>query len=231
MLLTTVMRTALATTLVAAFVTVLPLRAWSHPSDFQTLTIDLLFGGEGLEAIDAAVVESSGPTWEPFPSVELRDRVARDVLAALDLSGSAASIDSEMSERYHQVGFFVVMDKEQLEGNEFIVNTAPLQAIAADTNLEQLKLSVCSEDSETFNDLEIDATREGRDPIRNNRNERSSCQVWEIAVDDPPVTVTVTTPSLPMTGLSLNGALTLALTLTITGLTIVTIDRRRRMFG
>lgn len=105
-----------------------------------------------------------------------------------------------MSERYHQVGFFVVMDKEQLEVNEFIVNTAPLEAIAAHTNLEQLKLSVCSEDSETFNDLGIDATREERDPIRNNRNERSSCQVWEIAFDDPPVTVTSGISMSPCSG-------------------------------
>ncbi|CAN5864757.1 hypothetical protein BH23ACT4_BH23ACT4_10660 [soil metagenome] len=82
-----------------------PLTANAHPSDFQTLTIDLLFGADGLEAIDAAVVQSSGPSYEPFPSSELRQRVAEDVLNAMGLAELPLSIDSELSARYHEVGW------------------------------------------------------------------------------------------------------------------------------
>ena len=44
--------------------------ALAHPSDFDTLTIDLIFGADGLDTIDVAVVESTGSGYDPFPSVE-----------------------------------------------------------------------------------------------------------------------------------------------------------------
>lgn len=81
-----VWRSFLVSLWVTVGVIVAPLPASAHPSDFRTLTIDLIFGQTGLEVIDAAVVESSGPSYEPFPSVELRQAVAEEVLAALDLS-------------------------------------------------------------------------------------------------------------------------------------------------
>ncbi|MGH9894953.1 MAG: hypothetical protein ACREA0_23820, partial [bacterium] len=147
-------------------ITVAPPSASAHPSDFRTLTIDFIFGQDGLEAIDAAVVESSGPSYEPFPSVELRQAVAEEVLAALDLSDAAASIDAEMSERYHQVGFLITFEEPRPGHQEtFQLDTNHLQAIAEDTNLERLKLSVCAEGSETSNAIEIHASRDGRAPI------------------------------------------------------------------
>ena len=42
------------------------LRAIAHPSDFETLTVDLLMGADGFDAIDGAVVETF-LTYEPLP--------------------------------------------------------------------------------------------------------------------------------------------------------------------
>lgn len=41
--------------------------ASAHPSDLRTLTVELLFGSQGLEVIDAALV---GQSYEPFPSCQ-----------------------------------------------------------------------------------------------------------------------------------------------------------------
>lgn len=56
---------------------------------------------EGLETIDAAVVESSGPSYEPAPSVEVREEVAHRVLSTLGVDESSIDLDTENSERYH----------------------------------------------------------------------------------------------------------------------------------
>lgn len=197
--------------------TVAPLSASAHPSDFSTLTIDLIFGQDGLEAIDAAVVESSGPSYEPFPSVELRQAVAEEVLAALDLSDAAASIDAAMSERYHQVGFLIKFDEPRPGHQEtFQLDTNPLQAIAENTNLQRLKLSVCADASETFNALEIHASRDGRAPIQTT-NERPWCRIWEVAIAGSPVTVSVEALALPLTGLPIVPAAIAALSLLAAG--------------
>jgi hypothetical protein len=201
--------------------TVAPLPARAHPSDFRTLTIDLIFGQDGLEAIDAAVVESSGPGYEPFPSLELRQAVAEDVLAALDLSDAAASIDAAMSERYHQVGFLIKFE-EPFPGHQetFQLDTNTLQAIAENTDLERLKLSVCADVSETFNALEIDASRDGRAPIYAT-NERPWCRTWEVAIADSPVTVSVQALALPQTGLPVVPAAIAGLSLLAAGYLIL----------
>lgn len=78
-----------------------------QPSDFRTLTIDLIFGPQGLEMIDAAVVEADGPSYQPFPSVEQRQIVAESVLQALGLADADMVIDAELSDRYHEVGFTI----------------------------------------------------------------------------------------------------------------------------
>lgn len=186
---------------VVASLVVAPLTASAHPSDFRTLTIDLLFGADGLEAIEAAVVESSGPSYEPSPSVELRQAVAEEVVAALGIPNSAASIDAEMSERYHQVGFLITFE-EPLPGQAkaFQFDTGQLQAIAQNTNLQWLKLGVCAEISETFDALDINASSDGRPPA-NNTSERPWCRIWRLETTDRPVTVNVQAVALPMTGL------------------------------
>ncbi len=139
---------ALVAVWVVAFMVVSPFPALSHPSDFETLTIDLLFGTGGLHAIDAAVVV--GPSYEPGPSVELRDMVAHQVLEALDLSEIPIDIDLENSERYHWVGFTIRFPDPSLDGRPTLeVDTRPLQDIAADLGVEHLKLSICHGFSES----------------------------------------------------------------------------------
>lgn len=192
-----------------------PLTASAHPSDFQTLTIDLIFGADGLETIDAAVVESSGPSYGPFPSSEWRQRVAEDVLDAMGLSGFPLSIDSELSERYHEVGFYIVFAEPVSIDGLLRVETGSIQQIAREANLGTLKLSVCSDSPEIFSQLEIDATSPGRGPT--NPAERAPCEIWDIPVDDQPVAVTVTFRMLPMTGITAHPTLLAALVLLAIG--------------
>jgi LPXTG-motif cell wall-anchored protein len=218
-------RLSLALLSAMTVLTLFPLPATAHPSDFRTLTLDLIFGPEGLEAVDAAVVEATGPNYEPFPSAELRQAVAEKVLAALDVGNSSASIDAEMSERYHQVGFLVTFEEPRPgQGEAFRFDTDQLQAIAKDTNLDWLKLSLCAEDSETFNELEIQASTDGRAPA-DNTSERSWCQIWNLGTTDAPVTISVRSSVLPMTGLPVVSAGIAGLVLLAGGLLIL---RRQR---
>lgn len=226
MLLTTMMRTALATVLVAAFVAVLPLRAWSHPSDFETLTIDLLFGAEGLNAIDAAVVESSGPGYEPGPSVELREAVATQVLDALNLSQIPTNTDLENSERYHWVGFTIRFPDPALDGRSHLeIDTQPLQDIAAEIGLKYLKLTICKEFSDSV---------DPRDDFRLgvSRPEGVGCEGWILTPEEPPVTLTVPIQDeLPMTGLPMEQLMVAALALMTAGFAIVIVRERLRRIG
>lgn len=188
--------------------------------------MDLVFGPEGLEAIDAAVVESSGPGYEPFPSVELRHEVAEKVLAALDIAHSSASIDAEMSERYHEVGFLITLGKPLPgQGEAFRFGTGQLQAIADDTNLDWLKLSVCAVDSGTFDALDIQASTDGRAPV-DNPSERPLCRIWKLRIADSPVTVSVQALALPMTGLPVVAAGVAGLGLLAAGFLVL---RRQRL--
>src|SRR5262245_56831671 len=115
--------------------------AAAHPSDFATLTLDLLVGPDGLEAIDAAVVESAGPSHQPFPTSELKLAVATDVLGALHVPLDQVEIDGETSERYHEVGFLVRFHEPSF-GTELplSIDTTDLQRIAADRDMSGLKL-------------------------------------------------------------------------------------------
>lgn len=131
------------------------------------------------------------------------------------------SIDPELSERYHEVGFHVAFAPPRPGDSEPIrVDSAPLQRIAKDANLEKLKLSVCSESFDTFINLEIVASREGRAPI-DSRAERPWCTIWELTAEGAPVTVTVDALALPMTGAHLIGMVVVASTVLAAGLIIV----------
>lgn len=201
---------------VIAFVVVLPLRVLSHPSDFETLTIDLLFGSGGLHAIDAAVVESSGPSYEPGPSVELREAVAHQVLEALDLSEIPTEIELENSERYHWVGFTIRFPDPSLDGRSTLeVNTRPLQDIAADIGLKHVKLSICHGFSESVDPRDVSGL--GVSPP-----EGTGCDVWVLTPDHESLTVAVSVrDELPRTGLPMAALMTAALGLVATGLVLV----------
>lgn len=210
--------------------TLLPLglAARAHPSDFRTLTIDLIYGRQGLETIDAAVVEATGPSYEPFPSVEVRQSIGEVVLGALGLSASGATIDAELSERYHEVGFTVSFAAPRPgQGAPLEFDTAQLQTIATDTNLDRLKLSVCAIDSILFSQLVIDSSRPGREPD-DSTSERDYCQIWEVDVEESPVSFIVSSPILPITGFRPLPVLAAGLALLTMGCVILRQHRRSR---
>lgn len=179
-----------------------PHSAFAHPSDFETLTLDLIVGTHGLQSIDAAVVVSSGPGYEPFPSTELKRNVAKRVLSALGLPDSAVDIDASHSERYHEVGFFVSLGDYQ-SGRRSILNlgTQVLQEISDDLGLVRLKVSVCGIDADVFSALEITGSQPGRMPF-DDRQERAPCHVWDVEPGKSPVRITVGSKSLASPGFS-----------------------------
>jgi LPXTG-motif cell wall-anchored protein len=151
--------------------------------------------------------------------------VAEKVLAALGTADSQASIDAQLSERYHEVGFLITFD-EPRPGHDgaFRFDTDQLQVIAKDTSLDWLKVSVCAEDSEMFNRLEIDGTIEGRPPA-DNTSERPWCRIWRLGIADSPLTISVRSPVLPMTGLPAAPAVIVGLVLLAGGFVILRRDR------
>lgn len=172
-----------------------PPPAQAHPSDFETLTLDLLVGPEGLETIDAAVVDSQGPGYEaPDPAV--RQQVAVRVLDILGHATEEADIDAETSDRYHWVGFLIDLSESSLADREPLqIDTRPLQQLAAELELAHVKVSVCGvadqdqrPDSEALADLDFEATVQGRHPTGRDRPE---CKVWALRPGDDPVSIAV----------------------------------------
>lgn len=189
--------------------------AFAHPSDYSTLTLDFLFRTQGLEAIDAAVVESEEGSYEPFPSEEMRHEVAIRTLQALGTPREAVHIDASDSPLYHEVGFLIRFeDPSHGVSRNLRIETAALRDIASDLGLNRLKVSVCgvgnsltSPDKEVLTDLQIRATHDGMNP---RGLDREACTVWALTASDGPVEIEVGSFELPETGtpdlLSLVGA-------------------------
>lgn len=143
-----------------------------HPSDFGTLTIDLLIAQGRLTAIDAAVVVSEGPSYEPFPENDLKRQVAANLLRTLELPLEGVHVDVEMSELYHEVGFLVRVEESSPRRRVPLrIETGDLQSVATDAGMDRLKLSICgaseeSPDDEVLAPLEIRADEPGRAPRR-----------------------------------------------------------------
>jgi hypothetical protein len=203
--------------------------ALAHRSDFDTLTIDLIFDSDGLAVIDGALVESAGPGYEPFPSAELRHEVAERILAALDLPVAAAVIKAASSDRYHEVGFMITPPGRS--GSRPVgahIDTEPLRQITTSLDLTVLKVSVCGADAETFELLAVSAQHPGRQPLMS-KSERIPCQVWELADNDPPVVITVGDANMESTGAGTAKALALPVALLVAGLVLVVTRRRSRL--
>jgi hypothetical protein len=199
--------------------------ATAHPSDFDTLTLDLLVGPRGLEVIDAALVASKGPGYEPFPSSQVKREVAMAVVAALDVEPDAVAVDAEMSERYHEVGFLVRFDEPSLGIHVPLqVETAELQTIAANQGVSNVKLSVCgvtggagSPDPGTLSDLDVQASRDAR-PAQG--LDRAACEVWTLTTTDQSVSIVATPRRLADTGFSMTSAMLAALSLLFVGVAL-----------
>ena len=228
----------LAVYVLSAVLVMLPVSALAHPSDFETLTLDVLIGPEGLEAIDAAVVESSGPSYEPGPTVELREGVAREVLDALDLVTSPVDIDLENSERYHWVGFTIRFHDPTLGGRSTLeLDTRALQDVADDIGLKHLKLSVCHTSSSSWD------PRDGLQVMPRDVSppEAARCRGWNLDPAGEPVSITITVTGwmmaaapvqeLPLTGLDIPRTTWLAFLLLAAGLTLVALSAHLRPTG
>jgi hypothetical protein len=231
--------------------------ASAHPSDFATLTLDLLVGPRGLEVIDAAVVRSAGPTYDPFPDSELKHAVATDVLEALRVPLDGVDIDAEMSERYHEVGFLVRFHEPSLGAERPLsIDTADLQRIATNGGMSRLKLSVCGvtagtpdPDQSTLSRLDIQASEPGQPPAG---MDRPACSIWALTTTDQPVsiminpepssTTTTAAPSTPTdqpaatainppardTGFDVARAAIVALAVVLSGVVLVALIARTR---
>jgi hypothetical protein len=143
----------------------------------------------------------------------------------MGLTEAQVSINSELSERYHEVGFHIAFSPPLSITDPLQIDTGPLQLIADEANLKKLKLSVCSDSFDVFESLQIDATQPGRDPI-DSKAERPWCRVWELQVDDAPISVTVASQTLPMTGTPHGGeAAVVALFLLVLGFLVLVIGK------
>lgn len=159
-----------------------------HPSDFRTLTIDLLFEQSGLQAIDGAIVHSAGPGYEPFPSETERLGVAEAVLSSLEVVGER--MIEPLSDRYHGVGFVVRF--EELSSNPSLaIDSGALQDLSVSLNLDTLKLGLCStEGSNGLELLTIESSVPG-EPSRSFSKDREHCLYWILAGDESAVVVSV----------------------------------------
>jgi hypothetical protein len=196
----------IAASLIVGFAAV----ASAHPSDPETLTVDLLLGPEGLEVIDVAVV--AGVDYEPFPTVEQRRAIADQIMAALGIDEATTNVDSEMGERYHEVGFTIRLKQpfSDTKRKALRTGTAPLQQIARSAGAKWLKLEACDRSApDPFAEspsgttkksggsfvVRTDADRPGR-PSNIWMNERQACRVWRLKTDGPAFTLTARlTPS------------------------------------
>lgn len=211
------------------------LPAEAHPSEFDTLTLDLLIGVEGLRWVDAAVVESAGPGYEPFPSPEKRHDVAVGVFEALEMPLEQVEIDADASARYHEVGFLAEFRQPSLGSNSVLrIDTADLQRLIADAGLERLKLSVCgvtqnpeSSDPAVLTALDVLATQSGRSATG---LDRPGCDVWALTAADAAVSITVRAeaPRDPgLNGILIPTAALAALLIAVVLLSVVRIRRRQ----
>jgi hypothetical protein len=208
--------------------------AQAHPSDFETLTIDLLLGTGGVEIVEAAVV--AGTDYEPFPSVEQRRAIAQNVLVALGIPSETAAIDAMASERYHEVGFAITLKQafSTTTTGAVRIETAALQQIAADATANWLKLEVCDRHApDPFADQPTATTITGDESpfvllteaerpgvsSEASTNERPGCSVWRLATADPSMTVTarLVPASLASTGAGPVAVLTVAAAIVVIG--------------
>ncbi len=116
--------------------------AAAHPSDFDTLTVDLLLDRGGLVLVDAA---ANHATYQEAPSPEQRATLASAVLDALGVPRASVEIDPATSLLYHEVGFTVWLQQafaNTAVPGELGVDTRALQEIAAGS-VGRLKLDVC----------------------------------------------------------------------------------------
>ena len=205
--------------------------AAAHPSDFDTLTLDLLLGADGLVATEAAVVPTSDG-YEPFATPALKREIAVGVLQALDIATSDAEVEADSSPRYHEVGFQASFDDDVFQGQtaSWAIPTRPLQDLARNHGMERLKIGVCGvteegerSDRQVLEGLDIRADASGREPTG---QERPACRIWVLHHQDPATSVVIGPRQLAETGVAISHAGWLAVVLLLLGWEMRDLARR-----
>ncbi len=206
--------------------------AAAHPSDFETLTIDLLVGPDGLEAVDVAANQST--SYQPFASTQEKRLLAAEVLKALAVDVDEVDIELEMSDRYHDAGFVIRFPTPQLAGTSALrLEPGSLQRIAADAAIPKVKLALCAvarrpEGGGTtdglLSRLDVQASAPSRHPTN---GEQAPCQVWVLDQDDAAFGLDVGPQRLAATGMDLTTGTIAATFMLLSGLVLLRYGRRR----
>jgi hypothetical protein len=179
--------------------------AEAHPSNYETLTLDFLIGGDGLKWIDVAVVP--GTSYEPFATVEAKSDIARRILATLNVPVDDVSINPMLSALYHEAGFLITFKQPGLGfSSDLRINSTGIQRIAKDAGTRLLRLDICgaaespgSSDIDVLSGLDIDAKRPPNRPP-DGFEDRGACKVWTMTTTEYAASITVRAESLPRTG-------------------------------
>jgi hypothetical protein len=176
---------------VVAAVASSPGPAGAHPSAPNALTLDLLLDQSGLVVVDAATNRES---YDQRPTPAARAWVADRVGAALGIPPRDVQLDRESSTLYHDVGFRMSLHAPFANATPtgaVRIDTAPLQAIAAD--LGRLVLDVCAV-AKPEATLAVVASMPAVAPDRYGAGspgtDRTDCHTWNLGVDDPAVEIT-----------------------------------------
>lgn len=190
-----------------------PAVAGAHPSDLDTLTLDLILDHNGLVLIDGA---ANHATYQEAPPEEQRASVAVAVLDALGIPRETADVDATKSLIYHEVGFTVLLRTafaNTAVPGELRIDSRALQEIAANS-VGMLKLDVCRvawPDQALEIDADLPASRPDPSGAGAASSDRLDCESWKLQADDEPVTLiartrTVAAPQIPPTTLRLECA-------------------------
>jgi hypothetical protein len=167
-------------------------RAHAHPSDLETLTIDLLLDRGGLVLIDAAANHAS---YQEAPSPEQRVTLAFAVLDALGVPRDSVEVDSENSLLYHEVGFSAWLHQpfaNTTVPGELRVDTRTLQSLARDS-VGSLRLDVCRvswPDQQLVIDTEVPPSATASAAATTSPSDRRDCSSWRFQPGDAPATLT-----------------------------------------
>jgi hypothetical protein len=166
--------------------------ARAHPSDLETLTLDLLLDRGGVVVVDAAANRAS---YDDRPSPATRRAIAQEVLDALGVARGTVEVDPTNSLLYHEVGFTAWLHTPHANTGvpgEVRVDTRPLQDIAGRV-AGALRLDVCRvafPDQSLVIDAQVPPSATDSAVATNSEWDRRDCVSWRLQPDEPSVVLT-----------------------------------------
>ncbi|MPZ52071.1 MAG: hypothetical protein GEU79_04935 [Acidimicrobiia bacterium] len=130
-----------------------------------------------------------------------------DVLDSFGLTEEDVNLDPEISERYHQVGFYATLPPASPHRSSSLsFDSERLQEITSGLGLGHLRLSLCPTVDDAFTTVNIDeigmtASKPGQRSSQ--YHQRPGCRLWALEPEDPAVSINVPAPELPYSGVSL----------------------------